>query len=47
MPHPKNDASFETIIDAVSSLLFFASECSIGGSHMGDELERVLETPPE
>jgi hypothetical protein len=45
--HPQNDASFAGVSDATASLMFFASGSSIGGSHTGDELERVLETPPE
>jgi hypothetical protein len=47
VPHPENDASSEAVIDAVASLMFFASGSPIGISHIGDELERVLETPPE
>jgi hypothetical protein len=45
--HPQNDASSTGVSDAAASLMFFASGSSIGGSHSGDELERVLETPPE
>jgi hypothetical protein len=45
--HPQNDASSTGVSDAAASLMFFASGYSIGGSHLGDELERVLETPPE
>jgi hypothetical protein len=45
--HPQNDASSARVSDAAASLLFFASGSSIGGSYTGDELERVLETPPE
>jgi hypothetical protein len=44
---PQNDASFAGVSDAAASLLFFASGSSIGGSHTCNELERVLETPPE
>jgi hypothetical protein len=47
MPHPENNASFEGIIDVASSLLFFTSESSIGGSHAGDDLERVFEIPQD
>ena len=68
MSHPQNDAPSAGVSDAAASLMFFASESSIGGSyidnaaasliffasgssiggsHTGDELERVLETPPE
>jgi hypothetical protein len=45
--HPQNDASSTRVNDAATSLMFFASGSSIGGSHTGDELERVLETPPD
>jgi hypothetical protein len=45
--HPQNDASSAGVSDAAASLMFFASGSSIGGSQTGDELERVLETPPE
>ena len=45
--HPQNDASSVGVNDAAASLIFFASGSSIGGNHTGDELERVLETPPE
>jgi hypothetical protein len=45
--HPQNDASSARVNDAAASLMFFASGSSIGGSHTGDELERVLETPRE
>jgi hypothetical protein len=44
--HPQNDASSARVNDAAASLMFFASGSSIGGSHIGDELERVLKTPP-
>jgi hypothetical protein len=44
MPHSENNASFAGVIDATSSLLFFASGSSIGGSHTGNDMERVLET---
>jgi hypothetical protein len=47
MLHPQNDASSKGVSDATASLMFFASGSSIGGSHTGDELERVLETTPE
>jgi hypothetical protein len=47
VPHPENNASSEGVIDATSFLLFFVSGSAIGGSHTSDELERVLETPPE
>jgi hypothetical protein len=47
MSHPQNDASSAGVSDAAASLMFFASRSSIGGNHIGDELERVLETPPE
>jgi hypothetical protein len=47
MSHPENTASSAKVNDAVASLLFFASGSSIGGNHTGDELKRVLETPPE
>jgi hypothetical protein len=45
--HPQNNASSTGVSDAAASLMFFASGSSIGGSQTGDELERVLETPPE
>ena len=45
--HPENDASSIGIIDVASSLLCFASRSSIGGSHIGNGLRRVLESPPE
>jgi hypothetical protein len=41
--HLENDASSIGVTDAVSSLLFFASGSSIGGSHIGDGLRRALE----
>jgi hypothetical protein len=44
VPHPENDASSEAVIDGATSLMFFASGSSIGRSHTGDELERVLES---
>jgi hypothetical protein len=47
MSHPQNYASSTGVSDAAASLMFFVSGSSIGGSHTGDELERVLETPPE
>jgi hypothetical protein len=47
VPHPENNASSKGVIDAASFLLFFASGSAIGGNHISDELERVLETPPE
>jgi hypothetical protein len=47
LSHPENDASSVGVSDAAASFLFFASGSSIGDSHTGDELERVLETPPE
>ena len=46
MRHPKNDASSIGVFDVASSLLCFASGSSIGGSHIGDGLQKVLETPP-
>jgi hypothetical protein len=45
--HPENDASSIGVTDAASSLLCFTSGSSIGGSHVGNGLRRVLETPPE
>jgi hypothetical protein len=45
--HPENIALSVGVIDAVASLLFFASGSPISGNHTGDELERVLETPSE
>jgi hypothetical protein len=41
--HLENDASSIGVTDAASSLLFFASGSSIGGSHIGDGLRRALE----
>jgi hypothetical protein len=45
VPHLENNASSEGVTDAASSLLFFASGSSIGGSHISDDLERVFEIP--
>jgi hypothetical protein len=45
VPHPESDASSARVTDATSFLLFYACGSSIGGSHTGDDMERVLETP--
>jgi hypothetical protein len=44
---PKIDTSSTGMHDAISSLLMMASASSTVEMHAGDDLQRVLETPPE